>query len=180
MGVQRLPNGNTIVCNGDFHIQELPRGEVMMLEVTPDKEIVWQLTRAEISKTLPPEDQNGTAVYRTSQVNLLNSKAFTQLAVKSKPATTPAKKPDTKKTSTKEKKQTTNKPTAATRSTMDPRKFLKMDANKDGQVSREEYVAAFAAGFERKDKDKDGVLTPTEHRHTGSFKYGDVDKHVSL
>ena len=50
MGVQRLPNGNTLICNGDFHIKELPRGEVMIFEVTPEKEVVWKLTRSDIGK----------------------------------------------------------------------------------------------------------------------------------
>ena len=175
MGVQRLPNGNTIVCNGDFHIQELPRGEVMMLEVTPDKKIAWKLTRTEMSKTLPPEDQNGTAVYRTSQARLINSATFSRQTAGPKPEISSAKPADQKKI-----KKTADKQTAATRSGMDPKKFTKMDANKDGQVSREEYVAAFAEGFERKDKDKDEVLTPTEHRHAGSFKYGDVDHNGKL
>ena len=39
-GCQRLPNGNTIVCNylGHGHIGEQPQ----FFEVTPDKKVVWQ------------------------------------------------------------------------------------------------------------------------------------------
>ena len=40
-GVQRLPNGNTIVCNwgGHGHIGQQP----LVFEITPDKRIVWQV-----------------------------------------------------------------------------------------------------------------------------------------
>jgi len=40
-GVQRLPNGNTVVCNwgGHGHVGEQPQ----LFEVTPDKEVVWQV-----------------------------------------------------------------------------------------------------------------------------------------
>ena len=55
-----------------------------------------------------------------------------------------------------------------------------MDANKDGQVSREEYIALIASGFEQKDKDGNEVLTPNEHRHTSSFEFGDTDKNGKL
>ena len=72
MGIQRLPNGNTLVCNGDFHIEELPRGEVMMFEVTFEKEVVWKLTRTEIGKTLPPMMQGQNPIYRTTQVKLIS------------------------------------------------------------------------------------------------------------
>ena len=71
MGIQRLPNGNILICNGDFHIRDLPRGEVMIFEVTPDKEVVWKLTRSDVAKTLPPMMQGRNPVYRTSQVSLI-------------------------------------------------------------------------------------------------------------
>ena len=40
-GVQRLPNGNTVVCNwgGHGHVGDQPQ----IFEVTPDKEVVWQI-----------------------------------------------------------------------------------------------------------------------------------------
>jgi hypothetical protein len=40
-GVQRLPNGNTVICNwgGHGHLKE----QAQILEVTPDKKIVWQV-----------------------------------------------------------------------------------------------------------------------------------------
>jgi hypothetical protein len=177
MGIQRLPNGNTLICNGDFHIRELPRGEVMMLEVTPNKRVVWKLTRSVVSKTLSPEDQNGTAVYRTSQARLFDSEAFALPATNSGPATPPAELASPKKG---QQRKPASKHTAVIRSTMDPRRFAKMDANRDGQVSREEYIALIASGFEQKDKDTNGVLTPSEHRHTGSFKFGDTDKDGKL
>ena len=66
-----LPNGNTLICNGDFHIKELPRGEVMIFEVTPEKEVVWKLTRTDVGKTLPPMMQGENPIYRTTQVSLI-------------------------------------------------------------------------------------------------------------
>jgi len=40
-GIQRLPNGNTVVCNwgGHGHVGEQPQ----IFEVTPDKKVVWQI-----------------------------------------------------------------------------------------------------------------------------------------
>ncbi|MCK4997997.1 MAG: hypothetical protein KAS23_00630, partial [Anaerohalosphaera sp.] len=40
-GIQRLPNGNTVVCNwgGHGHVGEQPQ----IFEVTPDKKVVWQV-----------------------------------------------------------------------------------------------------------------------------------------
>jgi len=40
-GLQRLPNGNTVVCNwgGHGHVGQQPQ----IFEVTPEKEVVWQL-----------------------------------------------------------------------------------------------------------------------------------------
>jgi archaellum component FlaF (FlaF/FlaG flagellin family) len=53
------------------------------------------------------------------------------------------------------------------------------DTNKDGQVSEEEYVGYFAVGFDRKDKNNDGVLTPDEHPHA-SFTRADQDNDNQL
>jgi len=49
-GFQRLPNGNTIVCNflGHGHIGQQPQ----FFEVTPDKKVVWQFTDHQHFKTI--------------------------------------------------------------------------------------------------------------------------------
>ena len=73
MRIHRLPNDNTLIRNGDFHIQDTPRGEVMLFEVTSEKEVVWKLTRSEIAETLPPMIQGKYPVCRTSQVSLVRS-----------------------------------------------------------------------------------------------------------
>ena len=75
MGVQRLPNGNSLICNGDFHIKELPHGEVMVLAVTPEKEVVWKLTRSDVGKTLPPMMKSGNPAYHTSQASLISKES---------------------------------------------------------------------------------------------------------
>lgn len=49
-GLQRLPNGNTVVCNylGHGHIGE----QADAFEITPDKKVVWQVADHEGFKTL--------------------------------------------------------------------------------------------------------------------------------
>jgi len=49
-GLQRLPNGNTVVCNwgGHGHIGEQP----LIFEVTPDKQVVWQVADYEHFHTI--------------------------------------------------------------------------------------------------------------------------------
>jgi Ca2+-binding EF-hand superfamily protein len=62
---------------------------------------------------------------------------------------------------------------------IDPARAADMDKNKDGQITKEEYVAVFVSGFDRLDKDKDGLLSKTEFTH-GSFEIGDKDKNGTL
>lgn len=49
-GIQRLPNGNTILCNwlGHGHIGKNPH----LYEVTPDKQLVWSYANHELFKTI--------------------------------------------------------------------------------------------------------------------------------
>lgn len=47
--VQRLPNGNTLFCNWGSHAQGGKRG-VSILEVTPDKRLVWQVSSESFEK----------------------------------------------------------------------------------------------------------------------------------
>lgn len=53
-------------------------------------------------------------------------------------------------------------------------KFIQTDTDNDGKITREEYVAPAVANFDRKDKNKDGLLSETEHTHP-SFKRADAD-----
>jgi len=53
--------------------------------------------------------------------------------------------------------------------------FLHLDRNKDGKITREEYVGMFADSFPGQDKDKDGTLSTTEFNHP-AFKTMDADK----
>jgi hypothetical protein len=49
-GIQRLPNGNTVVCNwgGHGHVGQQPE----VVEVTPDKKVVWQVDDYKTFKTI--------------------------------------------------------------------------------------------------------------------------------
>ncbi|VGO18335.1 histidine phosphatase family protein [Pontiella sulfatireligans] len=60
-----------------------------------------------------------------------------------------------------------------------PSKHASMDADNDGRVTQAEYVAEKVTGFERKDKNNDGVLSPDEHTHK-SFKGADLDHNGQL
>ena len=55
-----------------------------------------------------------------------------------------------------------------------------LDKDKDGKGSRAEYVGFFAKSFEKKDKNKDGVLTPDEVTRASAFKSGDANKDGKL
>jgi arylsulfatase A-like enzyme len=57
--------------------------------------------------------------------------------------------------------------------------FAERDADKNQQITKDEYVGPFIAGFARKDKNADGLLTPDEHSHP-SFAIGDQDKNGQL
>ena len=44
VGIQRLPNGNTVIGNYlDYHGTQLEGTQPMAVEVTPDKQVVWEL-----------------------------------------------------------------------------------------------------------------------------------------
>ena len=58
--------------------------------------------------------------------------------------------------------------------------FARLDKDKDGCVTREEYVGLFSGAFTPQDKNKDNVLTPDEFKHGPAFKYGDADKDGKL
>lgn len=53
--------------------------------------------------------------------------------------------------------------------------FERMDADKDGRVTRKEYLDFFAAAFKAQDKNKDGVLDNTEFAHA-AFKHLDTNQ----
>lgn len=57
-----------------------------------------------------------------------------------------------------------------------PKMVVRMDKDKDGKITRDEYVGLFAAIFDRKDKNRDSKLDATEYTHSPSFKSGDRDK----
>jgi len=79
-----------------------------------------------------------------------------------------------KKTATK--KVATAKPVSVATGAM----FKRLDANGNGQVTKEEYLALFVPRFSNKDADKDGLLTAKEFPYAGSFKSGDYDQNGKL
>ena len=67
-GAQRLPNGNTLVCEG---------ASGRFFEVTPEKEIVWEFVNADLGMRIlaqgeaPPTMGRGTpAVFRATRLGL--------------------------------------------------------------------------------------------------------------
>lgn len=48
-GVERLPNGNTLFCNWGSHAEGSKRG-VSILEVTPDKRVVWEVGAEQVAQ----------------------------------------------------------------------------------------------------------------------------------
>ncbi len=53
--------------------------------------------------------------------------------------------------------------------------FTKMDADRDGLLTKEEYLGFWRAYFESRDSDDDGLLTDSEHGHTESFDSFDAN-----
>jgi len=53
--------------------------------------------------------------------------------------------------------------------------FLHLDRNKDGRITEDEYVGAFADSFPHQDRDKDGTLDAAEFNHP-AFKGMDADR----
>ncbi|HEV3031914.1 MAG TPA: hypothetical protein VG319_09745 [Polyangia bacterium] len=67
-GLQRLPNGNTIICNWPGHTG-LATPPPQAFELTPDKKVVWQLNAAPLGwvsnvEILDPDAQVGGVVLR--------------------------------------------------------------------------------------------------------------------
>jgi Ca2+-binding EF-hand superfamily protein len=58
--------------------------------------------------------------------------------------------------------------------------FVRLDRDRSGQVTLEEYLALFLPTAKLKDVNKDGLLTPDEFPYPGSFALGDVDQSVTL
>lgn len=53
--------------------------------------------------------------------------------------------------------------------------FARLDKDKNGRITKEEYVGVYLAGFDRKDKNNDGLLTADEFPHPTSLRIGDTD-----
>ncbi|MGB7342639.1 MAG: sulfatase-like hydrolase/transferase, partial [Pirellulaceae bacterium] len=60
-----------------------------------------------------------------------------------------------------------------------PNSIAQKDTNEDGKVSKDEYIEHTSVGFDHKDKNKDGVLSPAEHTHA-SFTWADQDQDGQL
>ena len=58
-GVERLPNGNTLFCNWGSHAQGSKRG-VSIMEVTPEKRIVWEVGSDQVGQVAECHFLSGT------------------------------------------------------------------------------------------------------------------------
>ncbi len=52
--------------------------------------------------------------------------------------------------------------------------FARLDKDQNGQVTKEEYVGLYLAGFDRKDKYNDRLLTADEFPHPTSLRIAPV------
>jgi hypothetical protein len=46
-GIQRLPNGNTVICNWSGHKGSV-KGQPQIFEITPDKKVVWEINNQDL------------------------------------------------------------------------------------------------------------------------------------
>lgn len=53
--------------------------------------------------------------------------------------------------------------------------FVRMDTDRDGKASKDEYLALFEQSFKNMDKNKDGALDNAEFTHA-AFKHIDTNK----
>lgn len=64
----------------------------------------------------------------------------------------------------------------ASEATREEKRFARYDHDRDGKVSREEYLAARRKGFARLDLDHDGKLSFEEYAAKAEAKYAAADK----
>lgn len=72
-GAVRLPNGHTILCNGDWHATHADHQEVQLLEVTSDYRVAWSVLHSDLlgHVTPVPNKMNGLQQFLLTQVKLL-------------------------------------------------------------------------------------------------------------
>ncbi len=79
---------------------------------------------------------------------------------------------------TTDSSETPPEPPVATEKTREERRFGRYDRDKDGQVDRDEYLAARRKAFAKLDLNGDGTLSFDEYaaKTLGKFKVADADK----
>jgi hypothetical protein len=72
-GALRLKNGNTIICNGDWHVKRNEEQALPLLEITPDYKPLWTAKYDDLKgKIVPVVDPNtGMKELRITQVKLI-------------------------------------------------------------------------------------------------------------
>jgi hypothetical protein len=75
-GVHRLPNGNTLILNTDYHVEAEGEDAVQAFELTRDKRVVWRLTAAELGAQLPRATDGRTKLqeYRLLSIQALDDR----------------------------------------------------------------------------------------------------------
>ena len=74
-GAVRLSNGNTILCNADWHVTNKDKQEFQLLEITKDYKLVWAIKYDDLSGLVEPylEKKTGMNEFRVTQVKIIDN-----------------------------------------------------------------------------------------------------------
>lgn len=74
-GAVRLSNGNTILCNADWHIKDHEAQEYQLLEITKDYKLGWAIKYSDLSGLVEPylEKKTGMNEFRVTQVKIIDN-----------------------------------------------------------------------------------------------------------
>lgn len=73
-GTQTLPDGSFAVTNTDYHIENLALAEIVAFGMSPDKKLLWTITRSDLLpqlKNLPVDPGTGFTEFRHTHLQVL-------------------------------------------------------------------------------------------------------------